>query len=130
MVGLGAHARAATFLVEVRQMKSVSIAGAFALLLALAACGGGQENQDTTAATGADAGQTAYSAAGAVTAIAGDRVTISHGPVEGLGWPAMTMTFRAGDPAMLRGISVGDRVTFRFRQQGNDYPLTSLGKAQ
>lgn len=109
-------------------MKPVSIAGAFALSFAVAACGGAQNNQGMPANTAANAGQTAYSAAGNVTAIAGDRVTISHGPVEGLGWPAMTMTFRAGDPAMLRGIAVGDRVTFQFRQNGNDYPLTSLSK--
>ena len=111
-------------------MKPVSIAGAIALSLAVAACGGGQTIQNTAAGAAADAGRTAYSAVGNVTAIADDRVTIAHGPVEGLGWPAMTMTFRADDRAMLRGISVGDHVTFQFRQRGNDYPLTSLGKAQ
>lgn len=109
-------------------MKPVSIAGAVALSLAVAACGGAQNNQEAPANSAADTSQTAYSASGNVTAIAGDRVTISHGPVEGLGWPAMTMTFRAGDPAMLQGIAVGDRVTFQFRQNGNDYPLTSLSK--
>ena len=109
-------------------MKKVSIAGAVALSLAVAACGA-QHNQTTPTDTNANASQSVYSAAGNVTAIAGERVTISHGPVEGLGWPAMTMTFQAGDPAMLRGIGVGDRVTFQFRQNGNDYPLTSLNKA-
>lgn len=111
-------------------MKPVSICGAIALSLVLAACGGERTSQNAAAGAAADGSHGDYSAAGAVTAIADDRVTISHGPVEGLGWPAMTMTFRAGDPAMLSGISVGDRVTFRFRQQGNDYPLTSLNKAQ
>ena len=111
-------------------MKSVSIAGAIALSLVAAACGGGRTDQNSAAVAAADPGQAAYSAAGNVTAIAGDRVTIAHGPVAGLGWSAMTMTFLAGDPAMLRGIGVGDRVTFQFRQQGNDYPLTSLRKAQ
>ena len=109
-------------------MKRVSIASALALLLAVAACGGGQNNQSTPANAAANASQATYSAAGNVTAIAGDRVTISHGPVEGLGWPAMTMTFRAGDPAMLNGISVGDRVSFQFRQSGTDYPLTAISK--
>lgn len=111
-------------------MKPVSIAGAIALSLAVAACGGGRTDQNGAAGAAADAGRAAYSAVGNVTAISGDRVTIAHGPVEGLGWPAMTMTFRSDDPAMLRGIGVGDRVTFQFRQQGNDYPLTSLRKAQ
>lgn len=115
-------------------MKPLSIAGALALSLVAAACGGGgtpaQNGQEATGpGAAANTAQAVYSATGNVTAIAGDRVTIAHGPVEGLGWPAMTMTFVAGDPAMLRGISVGDRVTFQFRQNGNDYPLTALNKA-
>jgi Cu/Ag efflux protein CusF len=109
-------------------MKPVSIAGALALALAAAACG----NSGTTAQNGqngAAANAAVYSGTGNVTAIAGDRVTISHGPVAGLGWPAMTMTFRAPEAAMLRGISVGDQVAFQFRHNGNDYPLTALSKA-
>lgn len=116
-------------------MKPLSIPGILALSLIAAACGGsgtpvpnGQEAAGPGAAV--NTAQAVYSATGNVTAITGDRVTIAHGPVEGLGWPAMTMTFLAGDPAMLRGISVGDRVTFQFRQSGNDYPLTTLSKAQ
>lgn len=116
-------------------MKTLSIAGALAFLLVLAGCGGsGTTAQDGQEAAGSDtaanAAQTTYSASGTVTAIAGDRVTIAHGPVEGLGWPAMSMTFRAAEPAMVQGISVGDRVTFQFRRSGNDYPLTALSKAQ
>lgn len=116
-------------------MKPLSIPGIFALALAAAACGpsgtpvpNGQEAAGPGAAAGT--AQAVYSATGNVTAISGDRVTIAHGPVEGLGWPAMTMTFTAGDPTMLQGVSVGDRVTFQFRQSGNDYPLTALSKAQ
>ena len=116
-------------------MKLLSIPGILALSLLAAACGGSGtpvQNDQEAASPGAavNTAQAVYSATGNVTAIAGERVTISHGPVEGLGWPAMTMTFLAGDPAMLRGISVGDRVTFQFRRSGNDYPLTALSKAQ
>lgn len=115
-------------------MKPISILTAASALIGLAACGDRQApvqaNDNVSApAPGAAGPSQAYSATGNVTAIAGDRVTISHGPVEGLGWPAMTMTFRAGDPALLQGISVGDRVTFQFRQNGTDYPLTALSKA-
>lgn len=115
-------------------MTRSSIACALALALFAAACDrsgtkaqNGQEASGT--GTAANGSQSPYSASGTVTAIAGDRITISHGPVAGLGWPAMTMTFRAGEPAMLQGIGVGDRVAFEFRQSGNDYPLTSLSKA-
>ncbi len=41
-------------------------------------------------------------------------VTLSHEPVPTLSWPAMTMLFRVDDPALLRGLRVGDRVTFTF----------------
>ena len=43
-------------------------------------------------------------------------VTLSHAPVPALGWPAMTMLFRVENPALLRGLKIGDRVTFAFDQ--------------
>ncbi len=115
-------------------MKSLQISGALALALAAAACGESRTDapetrQGAAAGTNARAGQ-AYSATGAITAIAGDRITISHGPVQGLGWPAMTMTFRAGGPDMARGLSAGDRVAFEFVEADGAYSLTSLARAQ
>lgn len=110
-------------------MKQVSIAGAVALSLAVAACGGAQNNnQSTPANTAANAGQTAYSARGSITAIDRDRVTISHGPVEGLGWPAMTMTFRAPSSQMIAGLRVGDAVAFQFGPSEGGYTLTTISK--
>lgn len=104
--------------------------GAVALSLVLAACGENQQTtlenrQDRNVASQAGA---SYSAAGKVTAIAGDQVTIAHGPVEGIGWPAMTMTFRAASPQMTQGVNAGDQVSFAFRQDGSAYVLTSLQK--
>jgi Cu(I)/Ag(I) efflux system membrane fusion protein len=43
-------------------------------------------------------------------------VTLSHGPIPAAGWPAMTMTFRLADPALARGLKVGERVAFAFDQ--------------
>lgn len=43
-------------------------------------------------------------------------VTLSHEPVPAIGWPAMTMTFQLGTPALARGLKVGDRVRFGFDQ--------------
>lgn len=114
-------------------MNTTQFGGAVALSLLLAACG---EKQDSVLESrpGADAGpatsqaNAVYSAAGEVTAIAGDQVTISHGPVEGIGWSAMTITFRRGSPEMVQAIGVGDRVSFGFRQDGRAYVLTSLSK--
>jgi Cu(I)/Ag(I) efflux system membrane fusion protein len=43
-------------------------------------------------------------------------VTLFHEPVPAIGWPAMTMTFQLADPALARGVKVGDRVAFAFDQ--------------
>ena len=115
-------------------MNRIQFGGALALSLLLAACGEGK-NAGLETRQGGEAGAAAqagdvYSAAGQVTAIAGDQVTIAHGPVEGIGWPAMTMSFRAQSPEMVQGVSVGDRVSFSFRQDGGTYVLTSLAKGR
>lgn len=113
-------------------MNRFHFGGAVALSLLLAACGDNQnaapENRQAADAGSAASQSGGYSAEGDITAIAGDQVTISHGPVEGIGWPAMTMTFRAQSPEMVEGVSVGDPVSFAFRQDGSEYVLTSLSK--
>ena len=112
-------------------MKSQVLAGAIALALSVTACGDNhpaRSDNNAAEAAGSAAAQT-YSAAGHITAIDGNQVTISHGPVQELHWSAMTMTFRADDPAMLRGIGVGDRVNFQFRHHANAYILIALNKA-
>ncbi|WP_066682037.1 efflux RND transporter periplasmic adaptor subunit [Sphingomonas sp. CCH9-E2] len=55
-----------------------------------------------------------YEAVGRIDRINAAGVTLSHGPVPALKWPAMTMTFRLGAPAIARGFKVGDRVRFGF----------------
>ena len=44
-------------------------------------------------------------------------VTINHGPIEALEWPAMTMTFAASG-VDLGAIKPGDKVSFELRQTG------------
>ena len=70
-----------------------------------------------------------HTGSGDITEIDGDRVTISHGPVESIGWPAMTMTFH-GSSRMLQGLNIGDPVGFQFQQAGEQFVLTSIGRAQ
>lgn len=114
-------------------MKIMQSGGALALPLLIAACGQTPEAASKNR-QGPQAGSTAsqagniHSAAGEVTAVEGDRVTISHGPVKSLGWPAMTMTFRAGSTEMAGQLRAGDRVSFSFRQDEGGYTLTSLAK--
>ena len=71
-----------------------------------------------------------HSGNGDITELSSDSVTISHGPVESIGWPAMTMTFRAQSGQMLQGLNVGDPVDFQFQKAGEQYQLTSIKKAQ
>jgi Cu(I)/Ag(I) efflux system membrane fusion protein len=54
-------------------------------------------------------------ATGRVEQVGQDSVTLSHGPVTTIGWPAMTMAFRA-DPRRLKGLRPGDQVSFAFDQ--------------
>jgi Cu(I)/Ag(I) efflux system periplasmic protein CusF len=69
----------------------------------------------------------AHKASGTVTKvdrIAG-KVTISHGPVPSLKWPAMTMNFIVRDKGLLDKLAASKKVDFEFVQQGRDYVITS-----
>ena len=54
-------------------------------------------------------------------------VTIAHGPVEALGWPSMTMSFRA-TPDQLQTLEKGDQVAFDFYSEGMDSVITRMEK--
>lgn len=114
-------------------MNALLFASAAALSFLLAACNEQQpaapeDRQAAEPAASSDASGSVYSAAGKVTAISGDQVTIAHGPVDGIGWPAMTMSFGAGSAGMTKGVNVGDQVSFAFKQDGSAYTLTTLAK--
>lgn len=53
-------------------------------------------------------------------------VTLAHGPVADLNWPAMTMGFVVKDKALLGKLAVDQNVEFDFRQQGTDYVVTKV----
>ena len=44
----------------------------------------------------------------------GGALTLQHGPIAALNWPARTMAFKA-DPALLSGLKVGQQVTFTVK---------------
>ena len=105
-------------------------AGAFVLALLLAACGKEQaaapEAQDASKVSLApNAVAEVYSGTGKIQSISGDKVAIAHGPINGIGWPAMTMTFNAPS-GMARGVQPGAQVDFSFRQEGGSFVLTWL----
>jgi Cu(I)/Ag(I) efflux system protein CusF len=53
-------------------------------------------------------------------------ITIAHESIKTLGWPAMTMSFKARDPTLLSRAKPGDYVQFTVVQSGNDYVVTSI----
>ena len=53
-------------------------------------------------------------------------VTLDHGPVASMNWPAMTMSFKVKDKAMLDKLAVGKKVEVDFVQQGGDYIITDV----
>lgn len=68
---------------------------------------------------------------GAVKKIDTGMVTLSHGPIATLNWPAMTMSFRLKNASVAKGIKVGDVVDFELVQSGSNYVVTRLsGSAQ
>lgn len=55
-------------------------------------------------------------------------ITINHGPIEAVSWPAMTMQFSAESPAILQGIAVGDSVSFELKSATETSVVTSIQK--
>ncbi len=67
-----------------------------------------------------------HKATGTVTKVDKDKVTIKHGPVQTMNWPAMTMTFKAKDKTMLDKLAKDKKVDFEFMEEGKDYVITSV----
>lgn len=120
--------------------KTLIIASSLALGTLLAACQqGAVAPQPTDNASAAASGMAAMpmaaemkhaAAAGTVTAIdpATGTITLDHGAISGLGWPAMTMGFSA-QSAQLTGIKVGDKVNFEIDWDGKAGVITKIAKS-
>jgi len=54
-------------------------------------------------------------------------VTIAHGAVPAVQWPAMTMAFSVTED-QLTGLTAGDRVSFSFRLEGGRATIVSIKK--
>jgi Cu(I)/Ag(I) efflux system protein CusF len=65
---------------------------------------------------------------GVITAIdaKANTVTIKHGAIPAVGWPAMTMTFKATPPSLLHGLQVGQKVGFDTKVQGMSAEVTAV----
>jgi Cu(I)/Ag(I) efflux system membrane fusion protein len=67
-----------------------------------------------------------HEASGRITALSGASITIAHGPVASLQWPAMTMAFTLQRADLAHGLSVGDTVAFRFHRDGQRTIVTEI----
>ena len=85
---------------------------------------------DTTAATASATGASA-TAIGTVQTVdtATGKITIAHGPVAALNWPAMTMAFNA-TPEQLASVQAGQKVQFEFVAQGMSATIRSISPVQ
>lgn len=57
-------------------------------------------------------------------------LTLSHGPIPSLKWPAMTMSFKVAPAVVPKGLAVGQSVRFDFREtKAGDYEITRIEAA-
>jgi Cu(I)/Ag(I) efflux system protein CusF len=65
---------------------------------------------------------------GVVTAIdaKAGTLTIQHGPIAAVGWPAMTMTFKAKPATLLKGLKVGQTIGFDCTVRGMSADVTAV----
>lgn len=67
-----------------------------------------------------------FTAQGKVEGVDADSLTISHGAIAELKWPAMTMPFNKPSPTAFSDVKAGDTVHFGFRKKGDEYELVSV----
>jgi Cu/Ag efflux protein CusF len=80
----------------------------------------------TGAGTPKGAGHQAEGTVDSVDAKAGT-VSLSHGPVPSLKWPAMTMEFKAANASLLQALKPGAKVSFEFiERQPGEWVITSV----
>jgi len=72
-------------------------------------------------ASAAATGQVTHRGEGSIEAVDSARatVTLAHGAIASLKWPAMTMDFRVKDPAVLRTLKPGQKIAFEFVEAGS-----------
>jgi Cu/Ag efflux protein CusF len=101
------------------------------LLFGTGSYAAGDSSADNAAGmTSAESGQAMTS--GVVKKVDKDlgKVTISHGPIENLGMPKMTMVFRVKDPAMLDRLKEGDKILFVAEKVDGAFTVMSFESAK
>jgi Cu(I)/Ag(I) efflux system protein CusF len=55
-----------------------------------------------------------------------NKLTIKHGPIPAVGWPAMSMTFTATPPSLLKGLKRGQKIAFDVKPKGSAAEVTAV----
>lgn len=120
---------AANFLIDAESNLKAAIGG-FANATTAANGGDKAAPGDVAAKPGsAAAGHRAVGRVEEIDAKAGT-VSISHGPVVSLKWPAMTMEFKVANDALLRDLKPGATIAFEFVERGQgEWVITSVRPA-
>jgi Cu(I)/Ag(I) efflux system protein CusF len=58
------------------------------------------------------------------------KITLRHGPIQKLDMDSMTMVFRVKDPAMLKGVKVGDKVKFEADRVDGQITVIKMQKSK
>jgi len=110
---------AANFLIDAESNLKAAVGG----------LGGNSGNTVAPAAKPAAAGHQAEGSVDSVDAKAGT-VSINHGAVATLKWPAMTMEFKVANASLLNGLKPGLAVAFEFvERQPGEWVITSIKPA-
>ncbi len=59
---------------------------------------------------------------------AAGKLTLRHDDMPNLGMMGMTMVFKAADPALLQGLTVGQAVRFKAQREGGQLTVTAIEK--
>jgi Cu(I)/Ag(I) efflux system membrane fusion protein len=113
---------AANFLIDAESNLKAAVGG-----FGHAAHGAAPEDGQATAQPAAKGGS--HQAEGTVEGIDAQAGTISlnHGPVASLKWPAMTMEFKAANASLLQGLKPGAKVAVEFvERQPGEWVITTL----
>lgn len=106
------------------------------IVLLAAACSPPASQEPATPDAGMNMESAEPAVAGAITSTgtvtqvdaAAGTITINHGAIEAISWPAMTMQFTAENPAILQGIAVGDSVSFELKSATETSVVTVVQK--
>jgi membrane fusion protein, copper/silver efflux system len=81
---------------------------------------------DAPAAAAPAQGEGTHKGEGKVESVGKGEVTLSHGPMPSLKWPAMTMGFQIAPENLPKNLRAGDSVSFEVRPKNGAYEITKI----